>query len=234
MLVQADARWADWVEQVASWDFDSDERALEPAQQQADTLQQQLAQEHLQASQKRWRQWVKQKLPNGAAAVHAYVKRDLQRPILIQGDLSSLDASPQAVLEDEETKWKEVWHRLSGKYGNPWQEAELLPSQRLPPITAKQIRSAALSFSTKTAVGEDWLHPRLVAFLSEDVRDCYAQVLNTAELSGRWPSLVSVNLINLIPKPTGGLRPIGLMATLIRIYERVRKSIVARWRGGKL
>ena len=172
MLVQADARWADWVEQVANWDFDSDERALEPAQQQADTLQQQLAQEHLQASQKRWRQWVKQKLPNGAAAVHAYVKRDLQRPILIQGDLSSLDASPQAVLEDEETKWKEVWHRLSGKYGNPWQEAELLPSQRLPPITAKQIRSAALSFSAKTAVGEDWLHPRLVAFLSEEVRDC--------------------------------------------------------------
>ena len=230
VLVQSDARWASWVEQVVNWDFDNDEQSLEPAQQTAKALQQQLAQEHLQASQTRWKQWIKDKLPNGGAAVHAYVKREVQRPILLQGDLRALDASPQAVLDGEEARWREVWHRLEGKYGQPWQEAELPPSQKLPPITAKQIWKAALSFSPRTGVGEDVFHPRLVAFLSEEVRSCYAQVLNTAEDTGCWPSIVSVNLIHLIPKLSGGMRPIGLMATLIRIYERVRRNLVARWR----
>ena len=52
---------------------------------------------------------------------------------------------------------------------------------RSPPITSQQIKVAALSFSPSTAIGEDWLHPRAFAFLSEEVRSRYAELLNSAK-----------------------------------------------------
>ena len=45
-----------------------------------------------------------------------------------------------------------------------------------------------------------------------------------------WPDLISTNLVHLIPKPAGGMRPIGLMATLVRLYERVRRPAIQAWR----
>ena len=37
-------------------------------------------------------------------------------------------------------------------------------------------------------------------------------------------------MVPLIPKADGGRRPIGLLAGLVRILERIRKPIVASWR----
>ena len=65
---------------------------------------------------------------------------------------------------------------------------------------------------------------------SDNILECYAVVLNKAEASGQWPNLVTTNLIHLIPKPSGGRRPIGVMATLVRLYERVRRGVVVQWR----
>ena len=79
-------------------------------------------------------------------------------------------------------------------------------------------------------MGEDGLHPRAFYHLSDQVLKGIAEVLNRAESSGEWPSLVTTNLVHMIPKPTGGRRPIGVMATLVRIYERVRRGIVVDWR----
>ena len=50
------------------------------------------------------------------------------------------------------------------------------------------------------------------------------------EQLGLWPSQISAILIALIPKSSGGTRPIGLLAALVRLWERVRKPIVAEWR----
>ena len=108
------------------------------------------------------------------------VQRTEQKPRLIQGDVGSLDASPQAILDFEESQWRSVWHRLEGKYGTPWRGAALSQCDVLPPITSQQIRAAALSFSSSTAVGEDGLHPRAIASLSDEVKSRYAEMLNFA------------------------------------------------------
>ena len=50
------------------------------------------------------------------------------------------------------------------------------------------------------------------------------------EQIGLWPSQISAILIALIPKSSGGTRPIGLLAALVKLWERVRKPIVADWR----
>ena len=230
LLTKLDERWDSWLTALVDWDFDLGEDFLGTVISLSRQNLYSIAQLQHEAAQRRWRQWVKEKLKNGAAAVHAFVKRTEMMPRIVQGPLGTMDASPQAILEAEEAQWKEVWHRLEGKYGTPWREVALDQSSDLAPITAKQIKAAALTFSYNTAVGEDGLHPRAVAFLSDAVVDRYAQVLNTAEADGVWPALVTTNLIHLIPKAAGGMRPIGVMATLVRLYERVRRSAVAQWR----
>ena len=47
---------------------------------------------------------------------------------------------------------------------------------------------------------------------------------------GLWPSQVSVILMAQIPKAGGGKRPIGLLAGLVRLWERARSPIVQKWR----
>ena len=50
------------------------------------------------------------------------------------------------------------------------------------------------------------------------------------ERSGVWPEQLEETMIHLIPKDAGGKRPIGLIASLPRIWARVRRPYVRRWR----
>eukprot|EP00973_Karenia_brevis_P085011 11797564-Karenia_brevis.AAC.1 len=49
------------------------------------------------------------------------------------------------------------------------------------------------------------------------------------ESSLRWPVHASWLLYFLIPKLDGGNRPIGIMASLVRLWERLRKPVMAEW-----
>ena len=49
-------------------------------------------------------------------------------------------------------------------------------------------------------------------------------------MSGPSNSPVQEALIHLIPKPTERRRPIGLLAALPRIWERLRKPDLLQWR----
>ena len=50
------------------------------------------------------------------------------------------------------------------------------------------------------------------------------------EACGLWPSMVELILVVQIPKADGGRRPIGLLPTLVRVWEKIRKPIVEAWR----
>ena len=45
----------------------------------------------------------------------------------------------------------------------------------------------------------------------------------------RWPDIVAIVVICLLPKPDGGFRPIGLIPMLPRIWMRARRDIAAHW-----
>ena len=89
----------------------------------------------------------------------------------------------------------------------------------LAPITSGDITRAARSFSTKTSIGCDAVPPTVMADLSEPLKEAIALVLNEAESIGSWPEEVATSMIHLIPKPGGGRRPIGVLPTLIRLWE---------------
>ena len=54
-------------------------------------------------------------------------------------------------------------------------------------------------------------------------------MLQLIEQSGVWPQRLSHVYYFLIPKLGGGLRPIGLLPSLVRIWERMRRPIVSAW-----
>ena len=60
-----------------------------------------------------------------------------------------------------------------------------------------------------------------------------AQVLNLVEETGTWPAPLTCGLISLIPKgegsPPGKLRPIGLMASVYRLWASLRIRDIMHW-----
>ena len=50
------------------------------------------------------------------------------------------------------------------------------------------------------------------------------------EEPGRWPDKIQDILVHLIPKPTRGNKPIGVLPSLIRWWEKLRKPTIWQWR----
>ena len=50
------------------------------------------------------------------------------------------------------------------------------------------------------------------------------------EEAGMWPAEFAEAIVHLIPKPTGGRRPVGLLPSLVRVWERIRKPVIVKWR----
>ena len=175
-----------------------------------------------------WRLHVARQLKNGAAATHRWVKRDSAPPAPSDtvGSGAARTASPQAIVDHDLLAWKAIWTRPVDA-GAPWREARI--ECRQPPITAQQVRKAAATFRSGTSIGCDSLPPVAVSWLSDQLCGSIAAFLNAVEGGGRWPDEVATSLIHLIPKPGGGRRPIGVLPTIVRIWERTRKGIAQRW-----
>ena len=89
------------------------------------------------------------------------------------------------------------------------------------------LEDAARSFSALTGLGADRLAPRAVLRLSPQARAALCRILTFCEAVGSWGRNLIV-LIVLLPKPDGGLRPIGLFAAIIRLWGRARAEVARR------
>ena len=91
------------------------------------------------------------------------------------------------------------------------------------------MREAARSFSHGTCATFDGLHPRGFDLMSDEALDAFGQLLMILEDMGQWPQGVDAVVTALIPKPKGGVRPIGLFSGLYRIWARVRRPYADQW-----
>lgn len=91
------------------------------------------------------------------------------------------------------------------------------------------ITQAAMTFHIGTGLGWDEIHPRAICRLSQPTLEWLARVLYHCEAIGKWPELVDIVVIALLHKSDGGLRSIGLMPFLVRIWTRARKEVTMQW-----
>ena len=91
------------------------------------------------------------------------------------------------------------------------------------------LQDAAVTFPANTGLGWDKMHPRAVARCCKETLLALIRLFILAELVGRWPQMVGITLICLLPKPDGGRRPIGLLPSVIRWWMRARLDVVRAW-----
>ena len=181
----------------------------------------------------RWREWVEEQLKSGAGAMHSFTRREGIVADVAVRDKNGPTLSLDAVLRADRKAWADVWLKFDGVAEAPWRSGFDQIAGRfapLPALTPAILRKAAGSFKRRTGLGSDSVHPRTFGWLSDEALESTARLLTTMEGIGLWPSQVSVILMAQIPKAGGGKRPIGLLAGLVRLWERARSPIVQKWR----
>ncbi len=174
-------------------------------------------------------------MKGGAAGIHRFAKRSVEDPETLLRLTDRLTADPQDWVEHEYAQWSSLWSRLNSFAEAPWRKEEGGSAGgeylELPMPGPKELRAAAMTFRVGTGTSNEVLSPRHYSWLSDILLTRVGQFLMVLERTGSWPEQVREALIHLLPKPAGGRRPIGLLASLVRLWERVRRHHVVKWRG---
>ena len=107
-----------------------------------------------------------------------------------------------------------------------WPDDLGAPPERM---NVEQLRKALLSFPIQLGLGCDKIHPRAIARLDDVILEAILRFMERCEETGEWPQEGSMVIIVLLPKPTGGRRPIGLLAWMPKILTKMRRSVAAEW-----
>ena len=184
----------------------------------------------MEGARQAWRAFIQKDLAKGGGSLHAFAKRSEEHQGESVADEVGRSGTPQDIVLAEAEEWESIWHRFQGTCAAPWREADLRESERLPRPTVSELRRCAGTFRTATAVGCDSFFPRWFAWLSDELLEAIIDFLTTVEALGLWPREVASSIIHLIPKASGGRRPIGVMASVIRLWEAARKPVIWQWR----
>ena len=133
------------------------------------------------------------------------MKRQVIQPSESKMDASGeLTLSPQALVDSEASSWTKIWHRFKGRTAAPWrsfkQWHELTWATELPPLTGLDLQNVAKTYKQCTGRGCEGLHPRWIGWLSLGLLDSLADLLNSLERCGFWPSQIQEALVVLISK----------------------------------
>ena len=95
------------------------------------------------------------------------------------------------------------------------------------PISAEDVlRGAKL---LKGSIGVDWWEVDHLKSMPYEVAQSFAILLNCVEEKLAWPVQILLNLIVLMGKPNGGVRPIALMPMLYRLWSKIRRVDIHKW-----
>ena len=181
-----------------------------------------------------WEGRVAKCLKEGFGGIHKWVKREPETEEKGVHRNGFFTAAPADIVEEDFKSWKEIWEKLRRWESTPWKGDQARKicgeGEALPKFGAKELRRAAASFSVNTGWGVDNLGPRQFMWLSDELLNAIAVFLLEIETVGSWPQQLQEALVHLIPKPTGGRRPIGLVASLPRLWDRVRRPVLQGWR----
>lgn len=101
--------------------------------------------------------------------------------------------------------------------------------RRLQPALLEEMRAVRCKFKWKAGLFHDQLHPRHLLLLLDECLNAIGFLFYLAECLGSWPEAMRCISFFLLGKPTMGLRTIGLLSALYRIWARLRLGLVRAW-----
>ena len=88
------------------------------------------------------------------------------------------------------------------------------------------LRKAAGGFREITSPGTDTFHPRSFKHMGDEALRGAEEMFKIMDTIGACPGDAKLIVNALIPKPTGGNRPIWLCSALFRMWGATRKHII--------
>ncbi len=118
-----------------------------------------------------------------------------------------------------------MWKPADRPFTYHWEGVE----EELPQISLDRMRSAAASFAKGTAMTYDGLRPRQLNVLSDDALITLSVIYAAVEVAAMWPRQVSLIVAALLPKASGGHRPIGIAPAVYRLWSKIRRGEANEW-----
>jgi len=176
-------------------------------------------------------EWTDTAVANGGAIGHAWTRRSTPwQPVTTvcpDSGLPTTSISTFNALQADE--WGGIWKEVSGCAAKEVDSFECFKVvARLPDMTVCDFIAASKSFKKFTDI-RDGLHPRHFALLPIQAIAALLMILHAAEASGLCPQQVEEVIIALIDKAQGGLRPLGLLRSLVRVWGRTRRGLLVDW-----
>ena len=135
------------------------------------------------------------------------------------------DISNVGLLHAQTDKWAKLWQEQSHSW-DLWQaELPIQGTMVRPAVTPVEIREASKSFKVRTTLVEGW-HPRHFGMMSDSLLTRLGHIWHMCEVAQYWPECEAAMLAKLIPKASGGLRPIVWFRSGFRVFARSRRQAV--------
>ena len=132
----------------------------------------------------------------------------------------------QQEVEREASAWAIVWQSDAHPPLPLW---PAIMGETMPELCVTRAMHACAAFPADTGLGWDNLHPRELRRISTAAIIALLRIFVLAEMLGRWPEMIGIVIIALLPKAGGGNRPIGLCPSLIRLWMRLRLPVAQAW-----
>jgi len=181
--------------------------------------------EHRKRSEK-WRAKAEAEAAKGSSFAFGLLRKaDNPLPVELHG------GGTAETLREEEDKWGKLWQAQADvsadlHFARDLERAGMVPAPEL--ISPERFREASRSFAKGTSCS-DALPLRCFALLSDEALRALARVVRCFDRLGRWPEAMAIVFTVLIPKASGGVRPIALFRGLPRLLARIRADPVKKW-----
>ncbi len=174
---------------------------------------------------RRWREWVSEGIEAGAARAHAYSRSPTAwAPSAAQLPDGSSSAAVEDLINEQRAKYTRLWKPADKPFRYQWGD-----EGELPPITVARLREAAATFSRRTTTTYDGFHPRQLAVLSDESLATLSLLYAAVEAGAMWPRQVALIVASLLPKASGGHRPIGIAPAVYRLWSKARRAEADEW-----
>ncbi len=204
-----------------------------------------------------WRKWVRRACKNASADAYRFTKVpadedahgvNLGQPVGLQcriahtraewhGIWTEVDGDADRITEQaRETRHRVLLNAVSqcapltvtrrGEVRGKVPRAFLAP---LPRLGAQDVQAAGRTFKKRTKLGIDDFHPRWVRYLTDQLNEDLAKLVYAFEFWSHVPKVIDQVLMAMIAKAGGGVRGIGLIAGLLRLWARMRRPVIRRW-----
>ena len=97
--------------------------------------------------------------------------------------------------------------------------------ERPPRPTADEVRKVISTFPARGGCSYDAFAPGDFNIMTDEGIEALIDIIMRAEAAGEWPDFI-IRLV-FIPKREGGVRPIALLAAIVRVQGRLRRPIAA-------